>query len=365
MSGSISKIPRGVRYFIGREVAHRRQIETAVLSVFHGWSYDEIDLPVYDYHDLFAMGMGREEAKRSHRFVDHEGELLALRPDLTSLVARTVATRFNAVERPIRLCYSGEVFRLQPAQKRPHDVHQLGLEHIGNDRPEADLEVIIIAIEALIALGVTDFKITISHVDFFNGIADNLRLDPEQKRVFLKLLDSRNVDAIDRFLEPCTDAEERKSFCSLIRLGGRREVMDAADDLITNPRSREALTELFGLLGVLEVLELDRFIEFDFGDVVGLDYYTGMTFKIYTSRLPFALGSGGRYDRLLKAFGSDEPAVGFQLSLDHLAALLPFADKPTESVRLNAARDLSELFSEARDYRSRGVRIEIRAHLGD
>lgn len=365
MSGSISKIPRGVRYFIGREVLHRRQIETAVLSVFHGWSYDEIDLPVYDYHELFALGMGREEANRSYRFVDHNGELLSLRPDLTSLVARTVATRFSTIERPIRLCYSGEVFRLQPANERPHDVHQLGLEHIGSDRPEADLEVIVIAIEALIALGISDFKITISHVDFFNGIADNLRLNPEQKRVFLELLDSRNIDAIARFLESYTDADERRSFCSLIRLGGRREVMDAADELITNPRSRQALTELFELLAVLEKLELDRFIEFDFGDVVGLDYYTGMTFKIYTEHLPFALGSGGRYDQLLKAFGSDEPAVGFQLSLDSLAALVPFAQKPMDSVRLNAARDLSELFGEARDYRNKGTRIEIRAHLGD
>lgn len=365
MSRSISKIPRGVRYFIGREVMHRRHIETVVLSVFHGWSYDEIDLPVYDYYDLFALGMGCEEAKRSYRFVDHDGELLSLRPDLTSLVARTVATRFDAVERPIRLCYSGEVFRLQSAEERPHNLHQLGLEHIGNDRPEADLEVIVIAIEALTALGISDFKITISHVDFFNGIADNLRLDPEQKRLFLELLDSRNTDAIDRFLESYTDADERRSFCSLIRLGGRREVMDAADELITNPRSREALTELFGLLGVLEVLELDQFVEFDFGDVVGLDYYTGMTFKIYTERLPFALGSGGRYDKLLRAFGSDEPAVGFQLSLDHLAELVPFVQKSTSSVRLNAARDLSELFGEARAYRSSGTRIDIRTHLSD
>src|SRR5436309_12492252 len=158
MTQRIAKIPKGVRYFFGEEVAERRSIEQRVLSVFKGWSYSEIVLPIYDYHGLFALGMGTEAAGRTYRFIDYDGELLALRPDLTSLAARTVAARFADSPRPIRLCYSGEVFRYQEAhEQRPHDLHQLGLEHIGNDRLEADVEVLLVAIEALRSLGLSQF----------------------------------------------------------------------------------------------------------------------------------------------------------------------------------------------------------------
>src|SRR5262247_3594417 len=129
---SLTKIPAGVQYFFDDEVKLRRYIERRAMDVFAGWSYNEIILPIFDYHDLFARGMGDEKAKRTYRFVDRDGALLALRPELTSLVARTVATRFKNKERPLRLCYSGEVFRYDdPIERTAREFHQLGIEQIG------------------------------------------------------------------------------------------------------------------------------------------------------------------------------------------------------------------------------------------
>jgi ATP phosphoribosyltransferase regulatory subunit len=101
---SLTKIPAGVQYFFDDEAKLRRFVERRVMDVFDGWSYDEIILPMFDYHDLFARGMGAEQAGRTYRFVDRDGALLALRPELTSLGARTVATRFVRRARPVRLC---------------------------------------------------------------------------------------------------------------------------------------------------------------------------------------------------------------------------------------------------------------------
>ena len=121
---SLTKIPAGVQYFFDEEVKLRRYVELRAMEVFAGWSYDEIILPMFDYHDLFARGMGQEKAERTYRFVDRDGALLALRPELTSLVARTVATRFIKRERPVRLCYSGEVFRYDdPAERAARVLH--------------------------------------------------------------------------------------------------------------------------------------------------------------------------------------------------------------------------------------------------
>src|SRR6185436_8611126 len=178
MSTSLSKIPSGVQYIFDDEVRLRRLIEREVMTVFEGWSYSEIILPIFDYADLFALGMGKEQAEMTYRFTGRDGKLLALRPEMTSLVARTVATRFRDRPRPIRLSYSGEVFRWdEPRGGRQYEFHQIGLEHIGSDRLEADTEVLVIVVELLQRLGLENFTITLSHVDFFNGIAENLKLD--------------------------------------------------------------------------------------------------------------------------------------------------------------------------------------------
>lgn len=81
-----------MRYYFGPEARLRRAVEDAVVSVFTNWSYEEITTPSVDYYALFERGMGREEAHRAVRFMDGDGRLLALRPDVTSSVARAAAT---------------------------------------------------------------------------------------------------------------------------------------------------------------------------------------------------------------------------------------------------------------------------------
>src|SRR5215510_14799717 len=158
MSSPLSKIPSGVQYIFDEQARLRRWIERELMNVFAGWSYSEIILPIFDYADLFALGMGKEQAEMTYRFTGRDGTLLALRPEMTSLVARTVATRFREYPRPIRLSYSGEVFRWdEPRPARQHEFHQIGLEHVGSDRLEADTEVLIIAIEALQRVGIEGF----------------------------------------------------------------------------------------------------------------------------------------------------------------------------------------------------------------
>src|SRR5262247_103506 len=198
---SLTKIPAGVQYFFDDEVKLRRYVERRAMETFTGWSYDEIILPMFDYHDLFARGMGEEKAARTYRFVDRDGALLALRPELTSLVARTVATRFKEKPRPVRLCYSGEVFRYdEPTERATREFHQLGLEHIGEPSIVADIEVLLVAAEVLTALGLDGFRIALSHVDFFNGVADFLKLYGARRAQLRELIDCRSSLAVEEFL---------------------------------------------------------------------------------------------------------------------------------------------------------------------
>ena len=113
MPEPLSKIPNGLRYYSGQEARLRRTIEETAMSVFDGWSYEEIITPTLDYYSLFERGMGPSEAHHAFRFTDTDGRLLALRPDVTSGIARVTATLFANRPRPLRLCYAAPVFRQQ------------------------------------------------------------------------------------------------------------------------------------------------------------------------------------------------------------------------------------------------------------
>lgn len=367
MLSSLSKIPPGVQYIFDGEVRLRRFIEREVMAVFDGWSYAEIMLPIFDYADLFSLGMGKEQSEMTYRFTGRDGKLLALRPDLTSLVARTIATRFRESSRPIRLSYSGEVFRWdEPRGGRQYEFHQIGLEHVGSDRLEADTEVIVIAIEALRRLGLAGFTITLSHVDFFKGIAERLELDDADRRLMRELIDRKQVEEIDRFLEPYADAESRAGFSRLTTLAGKRDLIEDARQLVTNEKSVAALADIERVYLIAEELGVDGLVDIDLGDVGELDYYTGLTFKIYAPGLGAPLGGGGRYDHLLEKFGSPEPAVGFSLCLDWLAQLLSeklrdkIESQVEEASAIETSGDLVAAFKEANRLRADGRKVIVK-----
>jgi ATP phosphoribosyltransferase regulatory subunit len=366
MSSSLSRIPPGVQYIFDAEVRVRRWVEAEIMSVFAGWSYGEIILPIFDYADLFALGMGKEQAEMTYRFTGRDGKLLALRPEMTSLVARTVATRFRNNPRPIRLSYSGEVFRWdEPRGGRQYEFHQIGLEHIGSERLEADTEALVVAIETLRRLGLDGFTITLSHVDFFNGIAEQLRLDENERRTVREMIDRKESEHLGDLMRTHADVDGRTAVTRLTTLSGKRDILEEARALVSNEKSRAALDDLDRVFEITEGLGIDGYIGIDLGDVGDLDYYTGLTFKIYAPGLGTALGRGGRYDQLLAQFGCPEPAVGFSLCLDWLAQLLApkvleaAAGKSGEVVRLRTAGDLAGAFKEAKRLRAEGTTIEL------
>lgn len=367
---SLTKIPSGVQYFFDEEVKLRRFVERRAMEIFKGWSYDEIILPIFDYHELFARGMGEEKARHTYRFVDRDGALLALRPELTSLVARTVATRFIRRERPVRLCYSGEVFRYDdPAQRATREFHQLGCEQIGGSGIVADIEVLLVVAEVLGDLGLEDFRIALSHVDFFNGVADYLKLGAAERNELRELIDRRNSIALGEFLgriAPGVDEARRRDFSDLIRIAGKREALDRANEILVNERSRAAVEHLSAIYETLKELGLEDNFDINLGDAGGLEYYTGLTFKVYLPGWGVEVGSGGRYDNLIASFGDPEPAIGFSLSLDGLTGALTArngisslnGEEPARGV--DAGADLAAGFGEAISERKKGKRVKIR-----
>jgi ATP phosphoribosyltransferase regulatory subunit len=315
------QVPRGVQCFVGDEVRRRRAIEDAATGVFAGWDYEEIIPPLFDYADVFATpGL----AAQTYSFVDRDGNLLALRPDFTSLLAKIAAGRLAHREAPIRLFYSGEVLRYEPPRAGRHsELFQMGLEHLGGERAGADAEVVAVAAECLDALGVRDGVIALGHVGVFNALVDAAGVDPAARPALRERVDAKDASGVADVLSGSAPGPARDALIGLTTLAGDVPILDRAAQAVSAvPAAAAAVAELRALVDGLVAAGLGRRIAVDLGEVRALDYYTGLVFRIFAPGIGFEVGSGGRYDGLLARFGRPLPAVGFMLGLDRIALLL-------------------------------------------
>ena len=363
-----SKTPSGLRYYSGTEAHLRRAVIDAVIEVFDGWSYDEIITPSIDYYSLFEDGMGHDEAAHAFRFTDTDGHLLTLRPDVTSSVARAAATLMSNHERPLRLSYAANIFRQRSYSRTEwrRESLQLGCELIGLPGPKGDMEVLAIAVEVLERLGLQgNFRITLNNVEIFNGLVEQLGLDAIAADQLRRLISTRDKAGLELFLsQHAPSFAEHSLFSRHTQFSDKRKTLAEAQRVMTNRRSLLALDSLEWLRNMIESLGLSESFEIDFGDLSRLDYYTGLTFKIYVAGMGVLVGSGGRYDELTANFGLPEPSVGFVLDLDSLVKALTLKNSAfREMLHRNPLRveanNLAALFSEARQRRSNGERIQI------
>lgn len=359
----LAQIPPGVQCFVGDEARRRRRIEETVLEVFEGWDYEEIIPPLFDYADVFA---GEALAAKTYSFVGRDGSVLALRPDFTSLLARIAAGRLRSRPAPIRLYYSGEVVRYEPPKAgRQSELHQMGLEHIGGDSRGADAEVVTIAGECLERLGAGGVVLALGHVGVFTGLLDRRPLEPARLHDLRERVEAKDTDGVRAVLAGSDLApESREALAGLASLAGGPSVLEAAAEALAFcPPAAAALAELRAVVSALVAAGLGERLAIDLGEVRGLDYYTGLVFRIFASGLGFEVGGGGRYDTLLARFGRPLPAVGFMLGLDRVELLLerqrtgPSAGAPAaEPV---TGEDLGAALAEARQRRRQGRRVRF------
>src|SRR6188474_796569 len=208
---TFTQIPPGTQILLGRAARRRRALERTICSVFEGWSYEEIVPPIFDYYDVFIKGMGRGLEEQVYRFIDREGNILALRPEFTSLVAKTAVTRLASSPKPIRLYYSGEVLRFEkPKGGRQREFAQIGIENFGSTGKSSDIEILLIAVEAFQRLGIGDFQINLGSVDFFGGIVDRIDLPDGQMTELKQVLNLKDQSGLESLLKRLSLEERRK-----------------------------------------------------------------------------------------------------------------------------------------------------------
>ncbi|MEA3335354.1 MAG: ATP phosphoribosyltransferase regulatory subunit [Chloroflexota bacterium] len=357
-------LPQGVVDLFFDDAAAKRDLEQELRQLFRTWGYGELIPPTFEYADTLASEGGTQLAEDMYRFVDRDGRTLALRPDLTIPAARVVGTRLFDQPMPLRLCYTGSVFRYEaPQAGRQREFTQAGFELFGAASPEADAEVLALTAGALRLSQVEGFRIVIGQLDFVRGLLGETDASPEYLVELTNAIDRKNLADLEVLVDSLGAAGAlRNALLALPRLQGGASVLDEAADFCLNEAMTAALGRLQDIHLLLDGYGLDSVVDYDLGETRGMEYYTGISFKAYAPGLGFAISSGGRYDDLVGHFGPSQPAVGCALWLDRILLVRQRQGRIGPGTRPDlviAAADNQDCLGLMADLRRGGFQIEL------
>ena len=362
----VPQTPYGTRDFLPKEASRKRAVEGALAHLFDSWGYDEVVTPTMEYLETLAVGAGNDLDQHMFKFFDKNNRILALRPDMTTPMARVAATRLKDCTTPMKLFYLTNVFRYEQAQTgRQCEFYQAGVELMGVSGPTADAEVIALAVEAMLKSGLKQFQIGLGQVDFINGVMAQSGLSHEQQQQVKHAMLTRNLVGMDEILvHSGLSQEAQKVLNNIPLLHGKQEMLKQAYGMVANDISHQALDNLAEIYRLLESYGVSQYVDFDLGMIRDFDYYTGMVFEGYTPGLGFPICGGGRYDTMLSSFGMNCGATGFALGIERMLLALErqgiTSIPSSKNVYIGWGSDTLVLaISKGEELRKAGQRVEI------
>jgi len=397
--------PRGTRDFLPEELAKRRYAERIVREVFESYGFKEIQTPIFEYFDLYALRSGEKIREDMYVFKGKEREReeghgvspeYVLRPELTAPVCRLfVCGELAKWPRPIKVYYIGQCFRYdRPAPGRYREFWQAGIELLGSPSPEADAEVIRVGAKTLDALGITGYKIRIGNLAVLRGILEENDVGVDLQNKLIGIIDkavgniakykagevsSESGEVLDEvgILQQLDEAlydlgirgSLKDTIIKMIELRGpREEVLQKAKDVFRNSeKASKALEVLNTVLSILEDYGVKDYTV-DLSVARGLDFYTGTVFEFDVPILgaQSQVCGGGRYDNLIEEFGGPHtPASGYAFGFDRLVESMikqsisfPVTVKTQVIVAPTTDQMRNEAIRTAEQLRSQGIKTE-------
>ena len=306
--------PRGTKDLLPAEQKYWRYIESKAVDLAQSYGFGRIDTPVFEDSDLFVRSVGEGTdivEKEMYTFEDRGGDSVTLRPEGTAPVCRAYLEHgMHNLPQPVRLYYFCPVFRYErPQAGRFRQHHQFGAEVLGDADPSVDAEVIELAWQLMLSLGLRDLNLLVNSIGdsqcrpgyiaelqtYYSGYGDSLCDECRTRlgRNPLRLLDCK-VET-----------------CQALGDGAPR----SADHLC--PACQEHWDQLQVYLAGVEIpYRVDHRL------VRGLDYYTRTVFEVQPQDggSQSTICGGGRYDGLIQALGGRAtPGIGFATGMERLA----------------------------------------------
>ena len=271
--------PLGVYDLLPESASIRKSLIEKFSALAEQAGFRYIETPAIEYYSALSKGLSESQKKNLLKFIDGNGNTLIMRPDLTTPMARMVASQMKSDPLPLRLYLKNTIFSNPQTSHHETERFQCGLEVLGDSNVTADAEVIQLAAKTLETLGVDEFQIDVGHI----GLIDNL-----SEKDKAALLSGNYIEL------------------GYIPERGNSDVISDNQELVALSKELPSSLE----------------VSFNRGLIKALDYYTGVIFQISVPGIGKPVASGGRYDKMIGRFGYDVPACGFGLDLGLIQAYL-------------------------------------------
>ncbi|MEI7574673.1 MAG: histidine--tRNA ligase [Methylotenera sp.] len=293
------------------------KLEDVARRVLAQYGYKNIRMPLVEATDLFVRSVGEHTdivEKEMYAWQDAlNGDKLTLRPEGTAGCVRAVIESNLTYNGPVRLWYSGAMFRHENVQKgRQRQFHQIGVEAFGFDSPQVDAEQIVMLARLWRELGIQDVELQINSIG-----------DAHERAEYRNVL----IAYFEQHMELLDEDAKRRLYTNPLRIldtkNPRMQAMcEAAPKLIdclgdASRKHFDSLCQLLEAAGVAYTINARL--------VRGLDYYNRTVFEWVTTKLGAqgTIAGGGRYDALVERLGGDAtPACGFGIGLERVFLLM-------------------------------------------
>lgn len=359
-------LPEGSRDLISEECYKKEEIKALLEKSMEAWGYDEIITPTLEYYDTFNSHPEGFKQEEMYKFFDNKGRILVLRPDMTIPIARVVSTKLKEYTLPIRLRYSSNIYRVQEAfGGKANEITQCGVELIGEETVEGDLELITIAVNSLKSLGLKEFKIELGHVGIINSIFNEMNISEELKDKIAILIERKRLGELGDILENIEMTSSLKEFFEKLPwLFGGFDVLESIKKLEVYETIRNSIEYLETLIEGLTKLNLQDYVSLDLGMIPKINYYTGVIIRAYAQGVGKYVLQGGRYDNLIKSFGVYNGAIGFGIDIDALLDVYEKKEVEKEKKIFYKNGEFIEALEKATKFISEGYKIKMVA-LGE
>ena len=303
--------PKGVSEYFPPDSNQFEYVRDHLLQSAKLAGYNLIELPVFEDTEVFTRGVGESTdvvSKEMYTFEDRGGRSITLRPEGTAGVMRAVIEHnLDKGQLPVKLFYSGAFFRAErPQAGRYRQFYQVGIEAIGYNDPEIDVEVISVADSAFKKLGLKQYVLNIT------SLGDSKSRDAHRKDLvkFISTLELDQASAERAKLNPLRLFDDKRD-----EIRSKMRQAPVLLDYLSSESSKhfDKVKELLDSVKIAYQIN-PRMVR-------GLDYYTGTTFEFDHPLLgaQSGIGGGGRYDGLMGSLGgADVSGIGFGLGVDRV-----------------------------------------------
>ena len=309
-------LPAGLRDILPPEAETEASAVEALMEAFAAHGYQRVKPPLLEYEDSLLAGTGAAVAEQTFRLMDPDTHrMVGLRADMTPQVARIAATRLGHAPRPLRLSYAGQCLLVRGSQLAPdRQLAQAGIELIGHDSPEADAEMVLVAAEALAALGLTQVSFDLTMPSLVQTLLDEASLPPAAARALSRALDRKDAASV---------AEHGGGLAAVLNLlltaaGPAAGALQALASAQLTRGARALAGRLADTVAAIAARAPGLKLTVDPVEFRGFQYHTGVCSTVYAPGRHEELGRGGRY-----VCGEGEPATGLTLYPDAVLRAAP------------------------------------------